>query len=673
MRACGRFASGVVLAGCLVLPLWAQDAVDPIEARIAAQTLCAAGPDTLACDVAEARAGALMAEALAEAGNTRDRGAFIEPVRRYLADPSAEVRTSALYALGKLQPDASDTPAILALLRDPVSNVRAGAWAAASLSGDPVARLVLRRVPERPESLGYEGDPVAFDPAAPGFSLPGGASYLWLTADRRKSGQLEFLSSVPQADVLDWAGSLGGGAAVPLSDLLAADPATAASALGFLDATLFGAPMAVRLAARGDLPWRLVVVYQDIVFGQTGTAVVFGSSASLVPAVAQVDDTLPILVPTDAPTSPDAGAMLALGIKPDARQEETDLFVAILAANGFGAEDYQEIYPDGAYAAEVAAILASPRMIVDQVSYPDTGTVAVGFRNLPPGSTASMALLEATDDYAFRDSATLGDAATGTAEFRLEGRYVPGLYAIRAEVFLPDQDEPVTLWRDFSITTASAGLVLDKATYAPGEAMVVGFSAMAGSDRDYIATAKAGSAPADYIAYVYTDGLAAGQAALTAPTAPGDYEVRAFFRDEYTRFRASVPFTVAGAVAPAVPEPAPTAVPEAAPAPAAVPEATGGLVADGSVTLALNKTRFAPYEEITVTFAGMTSDPFDYVTTTPAGAEVGAYMQYAYTNGAADGAVVLAAPAEPGSYEMRAFFNKDKTILRGVVRFTVGG
>ncbi len=631
-------------------------AADPLETIEAAEALCADQPDSIACATARLQSEALMVQVIAEAGNTRDRGAFIDLVRAVLTDPSPAIRTSAFYALAKLQPDAADTPAIMAALQDPASDVRGAAWAAAFLSPDPVARRVVRRVPERPESTGTEpSDPArAYDPAALGFALPEGAAYLSLTADRRNRFQLEFLTPEAAADVTGWAATLG--PVVPLTDLLATDPAAAALALGFLDAESFGDPQVVRLPPEGDRPLRLVLIYGDLVFGQTGIAVVFAGGPALFPPDGVAEATVP-----DAKAPVDTAALARLSVlKPDAPGEESDLFVSILLADGYGAEDYLELYPEGAYAKEARAIVAGPRLILDDINYSDTDIITARFANLPVGATANLAILNASDAYATEASQFVSDTTVAT-QFDTEGRLAPGVYLLQAEVWSPDGGDPITLSRDFSITAGLAELATDKTDFAPGETITVRFSGMSGDDQDYISTALAGSENASYATYAYTGGLREGSVTLPAPTTPGDYELRAFFREDETVLRASLPITVLGTAAVAeVIEPQENVVPPAGePAP------------DARATLALDKTIYAPGEKILVTYSGMFGDRYDYVTTVVAGAPWNAYLSYVYTEGALDGTATLPAPNERGTYEVRAFFKEDESILRGSATFEV--
>ena len=67
---------------------------------------------------------------------------------------------------------------------------------------------------------------------------------------------------------------------------------------------------------------------------------------------------------------------------------------------------------------------------------------------------------------------------------------------------------------------------------------------MFGDRLDYVATVAAGAPLTSFWEYKYTDGAQSGTASLLAPTAPGAYELRAFFKEDESILRGSVAFTV---------------------------------------------------------------------------------------------------------------------------------
>jgi hypothetical protein len=451
--------------------------------------------------------------------------------------------------------------------------------------------------------------------------------------------------------LLAWAEGLGG-PVVPLADFFNSDPETAPLAFTYEDSTLFGEAQVARLPASGGHPLRLLVVYQDRFFAETGFAVLFADPSTPLEPVAAVTP------PAPAPDAgSDAGLAGASGFKPEAPAEESDFFLSILAAHGYGAEDYLELYPDGAYAAEARAIVDGPRLILDTVSYADTDTISASFRNLPPDASANLTLLNPARDYAAEDSEYLPDATAGVALFDMAGRLAPGVYMIRAEVQFPDRTDVIVLQRDFSITAGLAELAIDKTEFAPGETITVRFSGMSGDGQDYISTAPAGAPNSTFLQYVYLNSAREGVAKLAAPAEAGSYELRAFFREDESVLRGSLPFTVAGAAV----TPAPVTPPD----PGATPDA------EARATITLDRASYGPGAAITVTFAGMSGHSQDYVSTAPAGAANAIYLNYVYLGSAVDGVATLTAPTEPGAYEVRAFYREDETVLRGSAPFTV--
>ena len=659
-------ALAIVTALTLATASTAQE-IDPLATVVEAQSLCAQDAETTACNLATRRAVAIVANAVAEAGNSKDRGTFLAPVRILLTDKNPEIRTSAAYALAKLGPDADDTPLLISLLRDPISNVRAGAWSAARNSSDPTAKLIARRIPEHPASTGYTPDPKPFDPAALGFAVPEAAGYLWITADLREQtpgARLDFLISGPSKQTLTSFAALTPGGAQPVLDFMISDPVVGPAVGGFLDTELYDDPRVVSLPPTDTLPQRLIVVYHDRIFGQTGFAVIFADDRTLVPAVEAPAD---IVLAPDGPLDPaafDAALLRASGFKPEADPDESDFFMAIVAAGSFGAETYLQIYPDGAYATEAKAMVSGPRLILDGTAYTDTSDVTVSFKNLPPGSSATIQVMNVAADYLTVATQYLPDATTEQALFAGVG-LVPGIYLVVAEIAPDDGSTSFSLNRDFSVVPGEVTLTTEKAEYAPGEAITVTFSGMSGDTYDYVATTEAGAPNFRTLQYKYTNGALDGTTTLSAPTAPGAYELRAFFRDDDTLLRASLAFTVTGAAQPPAPE-APAAT-----APAAAPAAPGEPSAEAQATLALNKPSYAPGEDIVITFSGMSGDLADYLGTAEVGSPNFRNWNTKYTDGAREGSLTLSAPTAPGSYEVRAFFKDDESVLRGSVPFKV--
>jgi hypothetical protein len=669
-----RLTALLLAAGALACAASAEepDPVAEAEASLAiveqAKTLCAEAPESIDCFVADRRAVAIVANAIGEAGHSRDRGQFLNLVRAYLSHREPQLRAAAAHALANLGPDDDDTPVLRGLLRDPIGTVRNGARVAAERSSDPAIRLAALRFPELPSGMRDLPDPLPFDPAALGLALPEGAEFLWLAAKRRETGELQFLTPGSVEETRAHFAGLTGRSPMTLAEALEPWPELQPVLSPIANRRLFADMAVVPFGGDGALPpTGFVVVYRDLLFDSTGFAVLFADRRSLIPPEPPGADQ-----PLVSTAPPDEAALAAAirehsVFKPEAPPEESDLFMAIVAAWGYGAADYLELYPGGAYAAEAQAYLDAPRMRLDAVRYGETDVPLVTFYNLPAGSSASLSVESAASDYAVVGTAEVADVMEGPVPVEMPGWQGPGVHLLRAEVTPPDGSDHVFLVQDFSVEAILATLTLGKTGFAPGETIDVRFSGMSGADDDYVSVAPAGSSNTTYLSYVYTHGAVDGAAELMAPSAPGAYEVRAFFREDETVMRARVPFMVEG-VAAAPDTPAVTAAPTAA------PTAAAGVPADDArATLTLDKASYAPGEAITVTYSGMFGAGNDYINTAEAGSPNNRYIAYEYTAGATEGVVTLTAPTTPGAYEMRAFFQEDETILRAGVPFVVEG
>jgi len=618
------------------------------------------------CELAKGQAVAILAQVVAEAGNSGDRGTFIDLIRAVVDDPSPEIRTSALYALAKLGPDASDTPVLRRMLRDPVSNVRAGAWAAASMSADPVAKTMALQIEDRPEGEGYGADPAPFDPEQLSVDLPADAEFLWLAAASRERGQLHFLTTQTVDQTVAHFARQSGAATEPFETLFETlPPETLIVLIEFLDAQLFPNAQVVTFGEAATPTSVFVVVYENVAFDQTGFAIIFADGRNLQsPPYDPPELDLSLGEDFDAAAF-DAAVISNSGYKPDAPKEESDLFLSVLSAYGYGADLYLGLYPEGAYAAEARDILAGPRLILDGVTYADNDIITADFANVPPGSTADLSILSVSEDYAEVAVRYVSDTAVGEA-IDPQGRLLPGVYLMQASVWPADGGEPIILRRDFAITPGVADLATDKTDFGPGEAITVRFSGMSGDSQDYVAVALAGSANGSFATYAYTGGVREGTVTLQAPTTPGSYELRAFFREDESVLRASLPITVGGAA----PLPDVVTPPEPPAADEVVAPSPDDPAADAVVALTLDKATYAPGEAITITYTGMFGDPWDYLAIADAGSEIWSRYSHVYT-GPREGTATLAAPTAPGNYEIRAFFRDDDSILHGMVTFKV--
>jgi hypothetical protein len=185
-------------------------------------------------------------------------------------------------------------------------------------------------------------------------------------------------------------------------------------------------------------------------------------------------------------------------------------------------------------------------------------------------------------------------------------------------------------------------LTPESTTVTEGQPLRIRYDGLPGNDRDWIATARADASDADYIKYLYTKGAVSGIADLPPFMKAGQYEIRVYFDDSTSdrTVQARIPIEV---------RPAPT------------------------VNLGLDAKVYAPGAIITVTFNTMPGNKQDWLALSRQGDD--GYLTYEYTDGKTSGSETIRAPEEPGSYEIRAYFDDstgDKTI-RAMLPFEVRG
>lgn len=205
-------------------------------------------------------------------------------------------------------------------------------------------------------------------------------------------------------------------------------------------------------------------------------------------------------------------------------------------------------------------------------------------------------------------------------------------------------------------------LSLDKASYAPGDVITVHFSVDPASVTDK--EAWVGLLPADVphgsesendkydLAYDYLAGRTSGEMTFEAPAEPGQYEMRMHDSDNEGHEIAAVAFTVTGS-----------------------PKPISGNA------LVLNKSRFAPGEQITVTVSIKAEDKLDesaWVGIVPAAVEHGDEtvndrynLGYQYMGKYLSGRMTFAAPKAPGLYDLRLHNTDTNGVELAFVSFLV--
>jgi hypothetical protein len=184
----------------------------------------------------------------------------------------------------------------------------------------------------------------------------------------------------------------------------------------------------------------------------------------------------------------------------------------------------------------------------------------------------------------------------------------------------------------------AASITTDATTYAPGQNVRITWDGLPGNVHDWVAIAPLGTDTAHVTAWMYTGGAASGASTFYGPSETGTYIARAFLDDGYSVLAESATFTVA--------------------------PATGA-------TVTADATDFRVGQAIGVHWSGLPGNPHDWIAIAPAGSSTQTVSTWAYTGGAATGAVTLPGLRIAGSYVARAFVDDSYAMLGESAPFTV--
>jgi putative hemolysin len=261
-------------------------------------------------------------------------------------------------------------------------------------------------------------------------------------------------------------------------------------------------------------------------------------------------------------------------------------------------------------------------------TFPNGAWVGIIPSEVPHGS-------EATNDEYDLDYQYLEGQVAGVLTFPAPGQ--PGSYDFRMHDTDSDGQEVASVTFQVVADNEGAALWLDKATFVPGGEIQVHFTAPA----SFPESAWVGLIPSDVphgssatndeydLDYRYLEGQVSGVLTFVAPGQPGSYDFRMHNTDTDGQEVASVTFEV---------------------------------VADNEgAALWLDKTTFAPEEEIQVHFTAPASFPDSaWVGLIPSEVPHGSSatndeydLDYRYLEGQVAGVLTFPAPTEPGSYDFR--------------------
>ncbi len=516
-----------------------------------AQT-CEAAPQGLDCLVGLSVVMPQAQEALTMLAFAGDRAAALPVVREALSSKAAPIRMSAAWALANLGPEPEDLPLLVARLMEPVPEVRHAALAALRRLADPKAQALAARAGRA--TLGdrsFRREPFPFDPAKPeALGLPA-----WPAATRflffdRTSGGLPFVTSASVDEVASAFAAASGDAPKPLAE--AGEPA--ASLLSALAGRGEIRVVALKPAGAPDPAW--AGVYADAELGGTGFVLVYATPPALTPTGGDAPPVLPADLAWTPPAEPEPVA---------ASDEEAAAYAAALADDEAGIDAFLAAYPDGAFAAEAAALAEAPRLTLDTVAVGDQGaTVTATARNLPPGRyrvVATATPSEGPDGGALANAGASIEGPGGEVALEIKAGVPEG----PLDVAVVDANGRAVAYRQLQVLTF-ATLSLDAPSVRPGGRLGLTIGGMPGiasnsvtADRLDVVRLQDDGAPVPVASY-NVSGLDAGPMAVRAPDEPGKYQASLYYAaDAYVTDgeppapRAVAAFTVEGE--PAAPSP----------------------------------------------------------------------------------------------------------------------
>jgi hypothetical protein len=182
---------------------------------------------------------------------------------------------------------------------------------------------------------------------------------------------------------------------------------------------------------------------------------------------------------------------------------------------------------------------------------------------------------------------------------------------------------------DPSVTT-------DQTTYTAGSPVVLTYANLPGNQYDWVAISSSTSADTEYLRYQYVNGQPNGMVTFSG-LGSGAYEARAYVNDSYTVIARSS-FTVSGTTSP---------------------------------TVSTDHTSYTAGQTVTINYANLPGNTYDWVAVSPASSPATSYFKYAYTNGATSGSASFTGVGA-GNWEARAYVNDTYTVI-ATSTFTVQG
>lgn len=279
------------------------------------------------------------------------------------------------------------------------------------------------------------------------------------------------------------------------------------------------------------------------------------------------------------------------------------------------------------------AALGGSEVTTSSATFSTGQSISVSWTSLPGNQHDWVALAPAGSD----PSIVLQWAYTNGVT---DGSYVfasqpAGSYVARA--FVDDGTDLLDESPMFDVT-AQGTVGTAQPSYTITQAITATWSGLPGNQHDWIAIAPAGSPSTTVLAYVYTNGQAAGMHSFDGLSSAGSYVVRAFADDSYEQLGESA-FTVDGG-------------------------AFGAISTDAAT--------YSFDGNVVVTWSGLPGNQNDWIAIAPQGSPATTVTRWVYTAGAAAGSASIEPPSVGGTYVVRAFIDNSYAQLGESAPFNVG-
>jgi Kelch motif/Galactose oxidase, central domain len=367
----------------------------------------------------------------------------------------------------------------------------------------------------------------------------------------------------------------------------------------------------------------------------------------------------------------------------------------------------------------------------DTSSYSVYSSITVSWSGLPGNSTDWISIApQGSPSYAYTNYVYTGGAASGSYVFpnlNDTGTFVARMYASDSNIVAAESAPfTVTAYPAVTVTT-------DAASYTGYQDITVSWSGLLGSRYDWVSIAPMGSPATTYTAWSYTGGLATGSYTFPGGLAAGTYVARAYPNNTNNLLDESAPFvvnsysssvaistdaslyssdqsiTVTWSGLPGTSTDWVSIAPEgsssttytqwawtgSAPSGSQVftiavpgnyvarayPSGTYNLLAESSVfsvtsygsavSISTDASTYLAGSTMTVTWAGLPGNQYDWVSIAPQGSPAYSYSEYIYTGGVAGGSYAFGGLLTTGTFVARAYANDTNDVLAESAPFAV--